>query len=204
MLPGLRGMIRSGSTVPPAFKSASSYSGAAATSHSLTMPGTFAAGDLLIATVTQTSGAPTSVTSFTGWTALLSGTAGHFIYYKVAAGSDTATIQIATSRAVEASIAAYGSTTGVEGTPTSDEASGDITLSAITVTTSGGALVATSTTSNTVSTPSGFTQNNLTTPSTINFYWFSKTITSTGSTGTVLLDESASASHAGALIYIKP
>lgn len=181
------------------FKSASSYNGSFSTSHSITMP-SFSASDLLFAMVYKTDA---TTTSMSGWTELLD-TFPYAVYYKIAVGGDTAPLTLSSARAVEASIAAYGPTSGVEGTPTVDTNNGDITLSAITVTTSGGILIAAAQTTNTVSTPSGFTLDSLVTPSSYNTYFFSKRITSTGSTGTVLLDESSTATQGGALIYIKP
>jgi hypothetical protein len=183
-------------------KSSSSYNGSSASSHSVTMPATFAAGDLLICPFA--TGSAQAISSFTGWTDLNTGGTARRIYYKIASGGDTASIVLSGANTLEASISAYGPTAGVDGTPTADVAAGDITLSAITTTVAGGLLVAVSVTANTVSTPSGFSLDTLVTPSSFNFYFFSKAISATGSTGTVLLDESSTGVQGGGLIYIKP
>lgn len=193
--------------IAPAFKSASSYNGSTSSSHSVTMPGTFAAGDLLLAIMVSETGHP--VTSMTGWTQIYtSGTNTRRIYRKIAAGSDTATVGLSGSGTLEAAIAAYGATNGIDGTPTTDEASGDTTLSAITVTTAGGFLIVAnclvSAGGATITTPTGFTQDSTTTPSSHLFRFYSKSISASGSTGSVTVDQSGSNTMFSGMVYITP
>lgn len=203
MLPGIRGMIRTGGGAP-VLKAASSYNGSSATTHNVTMPSSFAAGDLLICMFNVS----TTFSSFTGWNNLAGITAKR-CFYKIAAGGDSASIVLSSSGALEASIAAYGgSVGGLDGTPVgAGSTNSDPTLGAITVGTAGGTEIAgaITTSPSTVSTPSGFSLDTAAiTPSTMTFYWFSKAVTVTGSTGTVLIDQSGTTSCAAAHLYLLP
>lgn len=190
----------------PAFKSASSYNNASiTTSHNVTMPATFSAGDLLILSLAHQQNA--TVSSLTGWTSLLNAT-NRSIYYKVATGGDTCSVTL-TSSGSQASggVAAYGPYRAIDGTPTTGIAFGDVTLGAVTTTNANALLIAVASLNcspfTSMATPSGFTLDASAEYTQRFAFFYSKVLTSAGSTGSVLLDVTASApALGGALIAI--
>lgn len=189
------------------FNSYSTYSGSSASSHDVTMPSSFSAGDVLVAVFGNASNV--ALSSVSGWTPVGSasnGAAGFgAVYYKVATGSDTMTVGLASSSTLDALVGALGPSTGITGTPTfNSSTTSDITLSAVTTGAANSIVVAAGRLGGgALTTPSGFSVAASYTTG-LKLYLFTKLQASAGSTGTVAMNQSLSTLNVGGLLAVKP
>lgn len=197
----------------PRFKnSATTTAASAGGTEAITMPSDILAGNLLVMSIVAIDTGGGIDISVSGWTELDEETTGGSsvgLYYKIAAGSDTATATLTGGASdFSALVGQFEFTSGVNGTPTSaTNNSGDATASAVTTTEQNCLVIGFGAVEGaaTVSTPSGFTLDaSYTSPDDGVHYIFSKLQAATGSTGTVLFNQSGSGSLAVGQIAIKP